>query len=60
MFGLDIGSQTVKFLQLEVHGHKAHVCAYGSVATEEQIVKDGVIINISKAAKAYLPLIVLL
>jgi type IV pilus assembly protein PilM len=51
MFGLDIGSQTVKFLQLEVHGRKAQVCAYGSVATEEKIMKDGVIVNIPKAAE---------
>jgi type IV pilus assembly protein PilM len=51
MFGLDIGSQTVKFLQLEAHHNKAIVRAYGSTATDEKIMKDGVIINIPKAAE---------
>lgn len=51
MFGLDIGSQTVKFLQLDSHGDHATVISYGSVATDEKIMKDGVITNIPQAAE---------
>lgn len=52
MFGLDIGSQTVKAMQLEVHPRHATVKAYGSVDTDAKIMKDGVVTNIPKAAKA--------
>jgi type IV pilus assembly protein PilM len=51
LFGLDIGSQTVKFVQLENHAHKAVVKAYGSIATDDEIMKNGVITNIPKAAE---------
>lgn len=50
-FGLDIGSQTVKFLQLDANQKKAVVKAYGSVATDQKIMHEGVITNISKAAE---------
>ncbi len=51
LFGLDIGSQTVKFVQLEPHQKNAVVTAYGSVATDAKIMKDGVISDIPEAAK---------
>lgn len=51
LFGLDIGSQTVKFLQLQARKDKATVLAYGGVATDDKIMKDGVITNIPQAAK---------
>jgi type IV pilus assembly protein PilM len=51
MFGLDIGSQTVKAMQLELHTNNALVKAYGSIETDEKIMKDGVITNIPEAAK---------
>lgn len=51
LFGLDIGSQMVKFIQLEAHQKKAAVKAYGSIATDQKIMKGGVITNISKAAE---------
>jgi len=51
MFGLDIGSQTVKFMQLKRHAHNVSVQAYGSIATDEKIMKSGVITNIPKAAE---------
>lgn len=52
LFGLDIGSQTIKFIQLEKHGPKAvSIKAYGSVATDEKIMKGGVVTNIPKAAE---------
>lgn len=51
VFGLDIGTQAVKMMQLEVKGKKAQVRAYGSVETDEKIMKDGVISNIAGAAR---------
>ena len=51
MFGLDIGSQTVKFIQLEAHQKHATVKAYGSIATDKNIMQDGVVTNIPKAAE---------
>ena len=51
MFGLDIGSQTVKFMQLDPHAKRATVKAYGSIATDDKIMIDGVIRDIDKAAK---------
>ena len=51
IFGLDIGSQTVKFLQLEKHGAGAEVKAYGSIATDAKIMENGIIQNIPKAAE---------
>lgn len=52
MFGLDIGSQTVKAMQLEVHRDKAIVKAYGSTESDAKIMKNGLITNVSAAAKA--------
>lgn len=51
IFGLDIGSQAVKAMQLDVRGKSARVRAYGSVETDEKIMKDGVINNVSGAAR---------
>lgn len=51
IFGLDIGSQTVKFLQLEQRKNQAVVKAYGSVEADQEIMKAGVITNIPKAAE---------
>lgn len=48
---MDIGSQTVKFMQLEKHAKTATIKAYGSVETNEEIMKSGVITNIHKAAE---------
>lgn len=51
MFGLDIGSKSIKVMQLEKHAKKAVVKAYGSAHTDAKIMKDGVITNIPEAAK---------
>lgn len=51
VFGLDIGSQTVKFVQLEKKPKHSVVKAYGSIATDQKIMKGGVITNIPKAAE---------
>lgn len=51
LFGLDIGSQTVKFVQLEKKPKSSVVRAYGSIATDRKIMKGGVITDIPKAAE---------
>lgn len=51
VFGLDIGSQTVKFMQLEKKSNHSLVKAYGSIATDQKIMKSGVITDIPKAAE---------
>lgn len=51
VFGLDIGSQTVKFLQLHQRKDYATVAAYGNVATDDKIIKNGVITDVPRAAK---------
>lgn len=50
-FGLDIGSQAVKLMQLDVAGRNAHVKAFGSIETDDKLMKDGVITNIPGAAE---------
>ena len=51
MFGLDIGSQSVKFIQLDSNQKKATIKAYGSIATDDKIMQDSVIKDVEKAAK---------
>jgi type IV pilus assembly protein PilM len=51
LFGLDIGSQTVKLIQIDAKGNKAQVKAYGFIDTDEKIMKDGVISDVRGAAK---------
>lgn len=51
LFGLDIGSQTIKVMQLGVHRSKATVKGYGSVVTNQHMMKDGVVTNVAEAAK---------
>lgn len=51
VFGLDIGSQTIKVMQLERHHSGARVVGYGSVNTDKTLIKDGVIRQIPLTAK---------
>jgi len=51
VFGLDVGSQSIKVMQLEHHQRKAKVIAYGSTKTSEKLVSDGVITNVPETAK---------
>lgn len=51
LFGLDIGSQTIKFMQVEKHAKSVNVKGFGSIATDEKIIKAGVIVNVPKAAE---------
>ena len=52
MFGLDIGSQSIKVMQLDRGSKHATVQAYGTTRTDVKIMSDGVISNIPEAAKA--------
>lgn len=52
MFGLDIGSQSIKVMQLSQKPKHAVVEAYGTARTDVKIMSDGVISNIPEAAKA--------
>lgn len=51
MFGLDVGSQTIKFMQLDPFKKHATVRAFGSIRTQDKIMRDGVIVDVSAAAK---------
>jgi type IV pilus assembly protein PilM len=51
MFGLDIGSQSVKAMQLDTRGKKSTVLAYGSTSTDQTIMKGGVVTDVPAAAK---------
>lgn len=50
-FGLDMGSQAIKVMQLTPRGKHAIVKAYGSVDTDAKIMKDGVVTNVQSAAR---------
>ena len=51
MFGLDIGSQSIKVMQLDQRQQHSVVTAYGTVRTDNKIMKDGVVTNIPETAK---------
>lgn len=43
IFGLDIGSSSIKVMQLENEGKKTHVRGYGATGYDPKAIKDGVI-----------------
>lgn len=51
VFGLDVGSQSIKVMQLAHHQRKAEVVAYGSTKTSEKLISEGVITNVPETAK---------
>ncbi len=51
IFGLDIGSQSIKIMQLDRHKNKAKVVGYGSTSTTEKLISDGVITQVPETAK---------
>lgn len=51
VFGLDIGSKTVKVMQLRAGKKKATVQAFGSIKSEDTFMKNGIITDVAKAAK---------
>lgn len=51
LFGLDIGSRAVKYVQLDKQKHGARMRSWGVSTTTGKVMQDGVITNISLAAK---------
>lgn len=51
LFGLDIGSSSIKVMQLEHHGNTYHsVCGYGVTGYALDAIKDGVIVDFKSLA----------
>lgn len=51
LFGLDIGTRAVKYVQLERQKNGAKMRAWGVSTTTDKVMHDGVITNVSLAAK---------
>jgi type IV pilus assembly protein PilM len=51
IFGLDIGSQTIKLMQLNKRPNHAEVVGYGITDTSEELIKNGVITKVPETAK---------
>lgn len=56
-FGFDIGSHTVKVVQLRQAGHKTVVQGYGSGFFPRQALSEGIIVDPHEIAKAITPLL---
>ena len=52
LFGLDVGSSTIKVMQISKIGKKQQIIGYGAINYEPKAVKDGVIENPEELAKA--------
>jgi type IV pilus assembly protein PilM len=52
LFGLDIGSNSVKVMQISKAGKKQHVVGYGVIGYETQAIKDSIIEKPETLAKA--------
>lgn len=52
LFGLDIGFNTIKVMQLESEGKKTVVSGYGVTNFDSEAIKDGVIVNYEALAQA--------
>lgn len=51
VFGLDIGSQNIKVMQLSVGRKKAAVVAYGNTDTNQKLMNAGVVTDVKAAAQ---------
>jgi len=56
LFGLDIGFNSIKIMQVKPHGKQYEVLGYGIGGFDSSAVKDGIIIEHAKLAKAILEL----
>lgn len=56
VFGLDIGFNTIKVLQLDSSGKKTSVAGYGVVKFDEKAIKDGIIVDFEALAQATMDL----
>lgn len=52
LFGLDIGTSSVKVMQLECHNNSSQVLGYGSVSYDPVCMKDGIIQDHEQLAKS--------
>ena len=52
LFGLDIGFDSIKVMQLEPNGNKQIVTGYGAISFDPTAIVDGVIVDIEAMAKA--------
>lgn len=57
LFGLDIGSSSIKVMQLDLSNKRPHMIGYGSVSYDDSAVKDGVITDFKTVAKTIKQLI---
>lgn len=51
IFGLDIGSESIKMMQLERKPKKSFVKAFGMISSSSKLIKEGVIVEPAKAAE---------
>jgi Tfp pilus assembly PilM family ATPase len=52
LFGLDIGFNTIKVMQVEQEGKHTNVVGYGITTFDSDAIKDGVIVDFEKLAHA--------
>ncbi|QQS18779.1 type IV pilus assembly protein PilM [Candidatus Saccharibacteria bacterium] len=50
LFGLDIGHNTVRVMQLDAGKHKPRVLGYGEISFDSSFIEDGVIIRLEELA----------
>ncbi len=56
VFGLDVGFNTIKVMELTAHGKKYSITGYGMADFDPKVIKDGVIIDPEALAKTTLDL----
>jgi type IV pilus assembly protein PilM len=56
LFGLDIGSNSVKAMQLSIDGKKATITGYGAIRFKNPVIENGVITNFEELAKSMVEL----
>src|SRR2546430_166308 len=52
LFGMDIGSDSIKVIQLEQHHNEKRVVGYGAISFDSSATKDGMIVDFEKIAQA--------
>lgn len=52
MFGLDIGSSTIKVMQIDTKKSGLHISGYGAIGFDSKFTENGVIVDLEGMAKA--------
>lgn len=52
IFGLDIGADSLRVMQIVPHGHKKRVAGYGVTSFDPKAIEDGVVVDHEAIAKA--------